>query len=65
MRTLVDPFEVMPRALPALVDIDVDATDFEAESGIVAVTEPSAAPRAPAPPPSDSWTKLRCWCSEE
>ena len=61
--TLIDPFELVhtlppPRAPMATMSIDVDFAD---EQLIVA---PVAAPSEPDLAP-DSWTRIRCWCSED
>jgi hypothetical protein len=65
MQTLVDPFEV------ASTPGDVVKAGFDPTSGILVQRDPFSEPPPPArptpppPPPSDSWSKLRCWCSEE
>ena len=57
--TLIDPFEIAytvppPRAPMMTLSIDVD---FSEEYVPKASSEPDLAP--------DSWTRIRCWCSED
>lgn len=75
MQTLVDPFEINPSyAVPpsrppmATLSIDVDL-DYEL---LAALEERESArypfaPRAPSQLDAapDSWSRVRCWCSED
>ncbi len=73
MQTLVDPFEinpsyVVPPSRPPMATLSIDVeVDFE----LLAALEESArypfAPRAPSQLDAapDSWSRVRCWCSED
>jgi len=61
MRTLIDPFELTstmplppPRAPMMTISVDVE---FEAEE--------ERTPSSDFAPIPDSWSRVRCWCSED
>ena len=59
MRTLIDPFELqtttLPPARPPMATISVEV-DFESEE---------RTPSYDLVPIPDSWSRVRCWCSED
>ncbi len=75
MQTLVDPFEinpsyVVPPSRPPMatlsIDIDVDYDLLAALEARESERYPFA-PRAPSQLDAapDSWSRVRCWCSED
>jgi len=75
MQTLVDPFEINPafpvpamRAPMATMSIDVDV-DYDLDSAIIerASSEYDRAARISShlDTAPDSWSRVRCWCSED
>ena len=77
MQTLVDPFEinpsyVVPPSRPPMATLSVDVeVDFELLAALEESVSPSSrypfAPRAPSQLDAapDSWSRVRCWCSED
>ena len=78
MQTLIDPFEinpsyVVPPSRPPMatlsIDVDVDYDIYAAieERGVDVSTRYPFAPRAPSQLDAapDSWSRVRCWCSED
>jgi hypothetical protein len=78
MQTLIDPFEINPsfgayvpppsRPPMATLSVDVDV-EYDIEA---AIEERIAAQMPPAPRSSshldsvpESWSRVRCWCSED
>ena len=68
MQTLIDPFEIAPavgytppamRPPMATISVDVEFETFDSESALRAATG-----SVPDEQP-DSWSRVRCWCSED
>ena len=62
MQTLIDPFELTftlppPRAPMPTISVDIDFEADELRSIGAIGSQPDVAP--------DSWSRVRCWCSED